>query len=144
MCPQNVPAYIFTLLSKRGRTAKQAAAAKTAAEAALIQATIGRGNLGIAATGLGFPQTPVNPLHLAMSAAGTQDARMPPAVLASPSTMRNNMIGGGLNFWHQAPSQGSLSPVSVPGISGLGSSAATMHSYSVPPSPNPLNRPYPW
>lgn len=32
---QNIPAYIFTLLSKRGRTAKQAAAAKTAAEQAL-------------------------------------------------------------------------------------------------------------
>ncbi|KAL6749105.1 hypothetical protein V8C86DRAFT_2856518 [Haematococcus lacustris] len=29
---QNIPAYIFTLLSKRGRTAKQAAAAKSAAE----------------------------------------------------------------------------------------------------------------
>ncbi len=35
ICLQNVPAYIFTLLSKRGKTAKQAAVAKGASEAAL-------------------------------------------------------------------------------------------------------------
>jgi hypothetical protein len=150
--PQNVPAYIFTLLSKRGRTAKQAAAAKTAAEAALIHATLGHTTLGhttLGISGLGFPATGTSgsPIHLGLPANGGQDGRMPPAALASPSALRNSMIGKGLNFWRQG-STGTLSPVPVQGSHGLGTGTATLHSFSVPPSPGSgmyqPNRPYLW
>jgi hypothetical protein len=141
---QNVPAYIFTLLSKRGRTAKQAAAAKTAAEAALIHATLGHSTLGIG--GLGYTQTSVSPVHLALSAAGLQDGRVLPSALASPSSVRNNMLGEGSSFWRQG-STGTLSPAPVPGTNGLGSNG-TLHSFSVPPSPGSAmytaNRPGLW
>ncbi|KXZ52609.1 hypothetical protein GPECTOR_9g654 [Gonium pectorale] len=52
---QNVPAYLYTLLSKRGKTAKQAAAQKQMQELALRLAAVqGVGGLGVGVGGLGF------------------------------------------------------------------------------------------
>lgn len=129
-CPQNVPAYIFTLLSKKGKTARQAAAAKGAMESAIArvadaappqQSPWARG-----APAHGQPAHLPSHLHASSRADNTAAALHTP-YLASHHHRHHHAVSThapGSTFRHTAPAD-------VP------TSAPIPHYYSVAPPPPP-------